>query len=97
MQAGQKETNDQPDRVISTRTEDLFFNAMELETETERNDFLEQACLGNETLRKEVEWMCKSRIAEDFFLAQPDPCIPARSFIDIIADHLSAFEKTTSE
>jgi len=94
---GQMKHANPSDRAISAQIEDLFFKAMELETEDERDAFLEQTCLGNETLREEVEWMIKSRAAEDFFVAQSDICIPARNFIDIISDHLTAIHNPKAE
>ena len=51
--------------------EQLFLDAIEIEDLNERNAYIETACMGDQTLRREVTGLLGSHdVAQNFFLAE---------------------------
>ncbi len=77
-----------------SRIEQLFHEAL-ARTETHRSDFLDRACEGDLSLRKEVEALLESDLRATGFLSAPIILGPYPAASDAIDDHPSAPDQLT--
>ncbi len=81
------------DLVVPARADEIFFAALDYETDNERRAFVEAACLGDAELRREVYGLIELVAASEAFFehASAQLMIPAKDLVEILDNHLEDF------
>lgn len=80
------------DLVVLAHVGEIFFEALDYETNDERHAFVEEACLGDAELRRKVYGLFEMVAASEGFFedAAKQLMIPAKDLVEILDNRLEA-------